>query len=105
MTKWLVQSTPNGLSVTCNHTVLVTSRRVAKLLEYTTLGVLLREVCLTGVITRPSHSMEIMKDKLIVATKVELCLVSPKDTNRADTESEENKGEAIGNAIENDVPK
>ena len=58
-THWSVNGSPWGLSITTNHNLLVTCHSSNKLQEYTTLGVLVREISLQSDITSPIHAIQL----------------------------------------------
>ena len=66
ITHWPVNDTPNGLSVSLTHGVLVTCCVVRKIKEFTTDGQLLCEVVLPGDVVSPFQSVQLSSGEFIV---------------------------------------
>jgi len=64
ITRWPVNDVPGCLSLTVQHTVLVTCRKVCKIKEFTTDGHLLREVVVPA--SSPWHTVQLSNGELIV---------------------------------------
>jgi len=65
-TGWPVNDNPQGLSVNAAHNVIVTCRTVCKIKEFSSHGVLLRELALPGDFTNPWHTIQTRSGQLIV---------------------------------------
>jgi len=66
VTKWYVAYNPKGLSVNRAHNVVVACKRADKLLEYTTHGYLVREICLQDD-TEPWHAVQLSTGDYVVS--------------------------------------
>jgi len=66
VTKWYVASGPKGLSVNRAHNVVVSCKGADKLLEYTTHGYLVREICLQDD-TEPWHAVQLSTGDYVVS--------------------------------------
>jgi len=66
ITHWPVNDTPNGLSVSLTHGVLVTCRWARKIKELSTDGQLIREVVLPGDVVSLWHSVQLSSGEFIV---------------------------------------
>ena len=67
VTNWPVNDKPARLSVTDTHSVLVTCREVRKIKEFSTDGVLLREIYLsTQDVMSPKHTVQLSNGQFIV---------------------------------------
>jgi sugar lactone lactonase YvrE len=79
VSKWSVDDSPFGLSVTRNHHLLVTLPRSKRIREYTTHGDVMREINLDVSIDRPRHSIELSSGQFVVchvgATQHRVCTV------------------------------
>jgi len=62
--RWPVEDTPSCLSLTVNHSVLVTCRKASKIKEFTTDGQLLGHIALS--VGSPWHTVQMPSGKLIV---------------------------------------
>ena len=66
-TKWPLNDSPNGLSVTQDRSnVIVTCAEVRKLKEYTTHGDLVREILLQEDMIHPFHAVQLTSGQLVV---------------------------------------
>jgi len=65
--KWSVAKGPAGLSVNRAHNVVVTCRDVNKLLEYTTHGYLVREICLQAGVRSIWHAVQLSSGDYVVS--------------------------------------
>jgi len=66
VTRWSVNDTPAGLSVTDSHAVLVTCIEVRKVKEFSTDGVLLRQLQLPEDILAPHHAVQLSSEQVLV---------------------------------------
>ena len=66
VTRWPVNDTPAGLSVTASHSVLVTCIEVRKVKEFSTDGLLLRQLQLPEDIFAPHHTVQLSSQQLLV---------------------------------------
>jgi hypothetical protein len=67
VTKWPVNDSPAGLSVTEKYSVLVTCDKVCKLKLFTTFGVQLRVINLQSGIVKPWHAIELSSGQFVVS--------------------------------------
>jgi hypothetical protein len=67
VTKWSVNDSPAGLSVTAQYNVLVTCYEVCKLKEFTTLGKQLRVISLQSDIVHPWHAIQLSSGQFVVS--------------------------------------
>ena len=65
-TRWTVNDKPFGLSVNTSHNVIVTCRLVRKVKEFSSRGVLQRELTLPDDVINSSHAMETRSGQFIV---------------------------------------
>ena len=65
-TQWPVNDKPTGLSVTKAHNVLVTCRVVCKIKEFSSHGVLQREVTLPDDVINPWHTIQLTSGQYVV---------------------------------------
>ena len=79
VSKWSVDDSPWGLSVTRNHHLLVTLPSSKRIREYTTHGDVTREINLDVSIDSPRHSIELSSGQFVVchagATQHRVCTV------------------------------
>ena len=79
VSKWSVDDSPRGLSVTRNHHLLVTLQSSKRIREYTTHGDVMREINLDVSIDDPQHSIELSSGQFVVchwgATQHRVCTV------------------------------
>jgi DNA-binding beta-propeller fold protein YncE len=74
---WAVGHFPAGLSVNSASNVLVTCYKGHKIQEYTTRGLLVREINLQhSVITSPWHSIHLSNDEFVVSHSHRICIVN-----------------------------
>jgi len=66
VTRWAVNDKPQGLSVNTAHNVLITCRRVSQIKEFSSHGVLLRELPLPDSIINPWHAIQTRSGQLVV---------------------------------------
>jgi len=66
ITQWPVNDKPAGLSVNKAHNVLVTCRDVRKIKEFSSHGVLLRQMSLPGDVITPWHVMQLTTGQYVV---------------------------------------
>jgi len=66
VTQWPVNDTPNGLSLSLRHNVLVTCRHVRKIKEFSTDGQLLYEVVLPDDVVSLWHSVQLSSGEFVV---------------------------------------
>jgi len=64
--KWSVAATPRGLSVNTTRNVLVACNESYKIQEYTTVGLLVREVSISGG-SGPFHAIQLPSGQLVVS--------------------------------------
>lgn len=69
MSRWSVRDIPSGLSVSSSHNLIVTFSVASKIREYTTLGVRVRDIQLTGV-SDPKLSLQIANDSFLLLTEI-----------------------------------
>lgn len=68
LTSWPTDGQPSGLSVNSSRNLLVTCRGSAlKIQEYTSLGSLIREICMPSNVTRPMHAVQLSEGRFAVA--------------------------------------
>jgi len=65
-TWWCIKDKPVGLSVNAAHNVLVTCDEVRKIKEFSSLGVLVRELTLPGGVIHPWHAIQTRNSQFIV---------------------------------------
>ena len=65
-TQWDVNHKPHGLSVNKAHNVLVTCRVVRKIKEFSSHGVLLRQMSLPDDVITPWHAIQLTTDQFVV---------------------------------------
>ena len=65
--KWSVAEDPCGLSVNIAHNLVVACRDANKLLEYTTHGSLVREICLQAGVQLPWHAIQLSTGDYVVS--------------------------------------
>ena len=97
--KWFLDDKPTGLSLTRSHHLLVTLENSKKICEYTTCGILTREIILDVSIDNPQHSIELSSGQFLVSSlgryfSSRVCIV---DTKGQIVQSYgERKGSSVG---------
>ena len=76
VTKWSVALRPRGLSVNKAHNIVVACCESNKLLEYTTHGSLVREICLQAGVSRPWHAVQLSTGDYVVSLDMSPGVVS-----------------------------
>jgi len=66
VTQWAVNDSPRGLSVNTEHNVIVTCRHESRIKEFSSRGVLLREIALPNGIISPCHAIQTRSGQFIV---------------------------------------
>jgi len=66
VTRWTVNDKPNGLSVNTSHNVIVTCCIVRKIKEFSSRGVVLRELTLPDDVSYPRHAIQTRSGQFIV---------------------------------------
>ena len=75
--KWSVGSNPSGLSVNKEHNLVVACRGSNKLQEYTTRGILVREISLESkVVSAPWHAVQLSTGDYVVSQSTSLGLIT-----------------------------
>jgi len=65
-TRWTVNDKPQGLSVNTSHNVIVTCDVVRKVKEFSSRGVLIRQIILPGDVIHPFHAIQTRSGQFIV---------------------------------------
>jgi len=65
-TRWTVNDKPAGLSVNTSHNVIVTCRLVSKIKEFSSRGVLIRQIILPDDVINPVHTLQTSSGQFIV---------------------------------------
>ena len=65
-TRWTVNDKPESLSVNTSHNVIVTCHLVCRIKEFSSRGVLLRQIILPDDVINPCHAMETRSGQFIV---------------------------------------